>query len=196
MKMAKRTKACVLVTAAVAATTMLAVPAASAGDGPTTLQLLDKCNNGTDVCDFHPSGSPNVYRGDYRLAGGATNCTADKITRWVEWSSTEHTTNSVGIQMSAEAGAGKAFKLGFEASYGHEWGWASTKTDRVQAEISPNRAINVFSAPMKQTVRGTYELHFSNPYYGHYIWYVNDVEVTGPASDSWDTRAEQADASC
>lgn len=168
----------------------------SAQGGPTIRELLDKCKNGADYCTFHPSGSPNVYRGDYRLAGGATNCSWDKITRWVEWSASEHTTNSIGVEMSAEGGIGEVFKVSFKASYGREWGWSSTKTDKVQAEVSPRRAINVFSAPMKQTVRGTYELHFGYKYYGHYYWYVRNVEVTGPADDSWDTRVEGANANC
>lgn len=168
----------------------------SAQGGPTVRELLEKCNHGTDYCGFHPRGDLNVYRGEYRLAGGATNCTPDRVSRWIDWSSSEYTMNNVGIEMSAEGGFGAAFKVGFRVSYNREWGWSTTKADRVIAEISPYRAVNVQTAPMKQTVSGDYELHFGYKYYGHYYWYVYNVQVTGPANDSWDIRVDPADANC
>lgn len=187
-----------LIAAATSAVAMalLIAPAAHADDGPTVRELLEKCGNGADFCEFRPTGEPDVHRGEYKLAGGATNCTPDKITRWVEWSASQHTTNSVGMEMSAEFGIGEAFKVGYKASFGQEWGWSSTKTDKVQAEVGPHRAISVHSAPLKETVRGTYELHFGDRFHGHYYWYVHNVEVTGPASDAWDTRVEPANADC
>jgi hypothetical protein len=181
----------------VGAALLSAPPAgASPADDPTSRELLEKCNHGTDSCVFHPEGAPTVFRGAYRLAGGATNCTQDNIKRSVQWSATEHTTNNIGLEMTAGGGFGAAFSASFTTSFGHEWGWSSTKTDTVEAEIGPHRAINVSSAPMDQTIRGKYELRFPNRFRGHYIWYVNGVEVTGPADDAWDARVEPANAAC
>lgn len=54
---------------------------AVADDQPTTQQLLQQCEQRkTDYCEFHPEGSPVVYRAGYRLAGGATNCGSAKQT--------------------------------------------------------------------------------------------------------------------
>ncbi|MFE0022758.1 hypothetical protein [Amycolatopsis sp. NPDC059021] len=185
--------------AAVAATAAApGIAAASTQDEPTVRQLLDQCNQGrTDVCDFHPSGSPQVYRGQYQLAGGATNCSGSNSTRVIRWESSQSTTNSIGVEISANVKIGKSFELGFKASYGHEWTWSSTKADEIRQDVGPRQAVNIYAAPMRTKVRGTYELHFGSPYYGHYYWYVNNVEIDGPDSNpAWDTRAESTNANC
>ncbi|WP_229698671.1 hypothetical protein [Wenjunlia tyrosinilytica] len=171
--------------------------ALAAESSPGVRALLEACGHKTDVCDFHPEGSPTVYTGARELAGSATNCTDDKMTRWIEWSTLQTTKNSVGLEMSAEAGFGEVFKVGFKVAYNREWGWEKGKTDRMLQELSPKRAVNIFVAPVRQSVRGTYELHFGYRYYGHYYWYVRNVEVNGPAdSGAINLITEKTPANC
>lgn len=183
-----------VVTVAVAAVS--APAAAYAEDQPTVTELLNMCDS-VDYCEFHPSGPPVDFRGEYQLAGGAVNCTPSNQTRVIRWESTSSTTNTVGVEISASTKLGKAFEAGVKVSYSYAWTWSSTKADELRQDVGPYSAINVYAGPMKTKVRGTYELHFPYKYRGHYYWYVDNVEVEGPANNTaWDTRTEARPASC
>ncbi len=177
----------------------LLIPAtASAAEGPTVRQLLEQCEHGrTDLCEFHPSGSPEVYRGTYELAGGAQNCSEGTSTRVIRWESSQTTTNSVGVTISAGATLGEIFEASYEMSFNREWSWTTTKADEIRHELGPYQAVDIFAAPMRQKVRGTYEMHFGDPYYGHYYWYVHDVVIDGPAPHpAWDVRVNGTTPVC
>ncbi|MET7935156.1 hypothetical protein [Streptomyces sp. NPDC005322] len=47
--------------------------------------------------------------------------------------------------------------------------------------------------PRTQSVKGTYELHFPDRFYGHYIWYV-PFEATGPTPDAPSTKTQHTRA--
>ncbi|PXY32803.1 hypothetical protein BAY60_07870 [Prauserella muralis] len=188
-----------MLTGAAAIVGALAMPGvASAADEPTVRQLLEECEQGrTDVCEFHPSGSPEVYRGSYELAGGAQNCSEGTSTRVIRWESSQTTTNSVGVTISAGVTLGEVFEAGYEASFSQEWSWTTTKADEIRHELGPHQAVDIFAAPMRERVTGTYEMHFGDPYYGHYYWYVHDVVVDGPASQpAWDVKVESTTPDC
>ena len=53
-------------------------------------------------------------------------------------------------------------------------------------DTEPNQVGTVERAAQMQKVKGTYELHFEDKFYDHYIWYV-PMEVTGPAEDQQST---------
>ncbi|PRX43958.1 hypothetical protein B0I33_113124 [Prauserella shujinwangii] len=197
MGRAKRTTA-VLTAAAAMLGGLLAPGVANAEEGPTIRQLLEQCEQGrTDLCEFHPAGPPEVYRGSYELAGGARNCSAGTSTRVIRWESSQTTTNSVGVTISAGATLGEIFETSYEVSFSQEWSWTTTKADEIRHELGPYQAVDIFAAPMRQKVRGTYEMHFGDPYYGHYYWYVHDVVVDGPASQpAWDVKVEETDPRC
>ncbi|SFB31129.1 hypothetical protein SAMN05216266_10846 [Amycolatopsis marina] len=184
--------------AALAAGAMLSPGVAAAEDQPTVRQLLEQCEQGrTDVCEFHPSGSPEVYRGSYQLAGGSQNCSPGKSTRVIRWESSQTTTNSVGVTISAKATLGEVFEVGFETSYQREWSWTTSKADEIRHELGPYQAVDIFAAPMRQKVRGTYEMHFGDRYYGHYYWYVHNVVIDGPDSNpAWDVKVQETSTDC
>ena len=48
--------------AATAAAGLLIAPPASAAEEPTARELLEKCDNGTDSCVFHPEGERGNQR--------------------------------------------------------------------------------------------------------------------------------------
>lgn len=187
-----------LSTVAIAALGLFAPGVAAAEEQPTIRQLLEQCEQGkTDLCEFHPSGEPRVHRGAYHLAGGAQNCSQGTSTRIIRWESTQSTTNTVGVTINANATLGEVFEVGFETSYQREWTWSTTKSDEIRHELGPNQAVNIYAAPMRQTVVGTYEMHFGDPYYGHYYWYVHNVEIDGPRADpAWDTKVEGITPNC
>ncbi|WP_043569397.1 hypothetical protein [Actinopolyspora erythraea] len=187
-----------LSTAALAVTGLVAPAGATTEAEPTVRQLLEQCENGnTDLCEFHPSGPPEDYRGSYDLVGGATNCSGGTSTRIIRWESTRSTSTNVSVTISANATLGEVFEVGFETSYERQWSWSTTKSDEIRHELGPNQAVNIYAAPMRQKVTGTYELHFGDPYYGHYYWYVNDVTVDGPSDNpAWETRVESKPANC
>jgi hypothetical protein len=54
-----------------------------------------------------------------------------------------------------------------------------------------------FAAPTRQKVRGRYEMHFGDPYHGHYYSYVHNVVVDEPGSNpAWDIKAQEASTDC
>ena len=168
------------------------VPAATADheDPPTTRELLEKCNNGTDSCEFHPDGQPEYATGEKHQVGDPVfNCT-DGLQRFsVEWSDTTSQSNSAGLSMTTEAGFGKAFKISYEQTYQHTWEESHTTTQTTNVDTKPHQVGSVERAPQMQKVKGTYELRFPDKFHGHYIWYV-PMEVTGPAPDSSDAISQ------
>ncbi|WP_051070131.1 hypothetical protein [Actinopolyspora halophila] len=197
MKLRKRA-ATVLGASAVVLAGLVTPGTAAAADEPTVRQLLEQCEQGnTDLCEFHPSGPPESYRGADELVGGAANCSEGTSTRIISWESTQTTTNSVGVTISASSTLGEVFEVGFETSYQREWSWSTSKSDEIRHELGPGQAVEIHAAPMREKVTGTYEMHFGDPYYGHYYWYVHNVTVDGPAQDqAWFTRVEEVDANC
>lgn len=168
---------------------------ARAADGPSVQELLGKCDRGeVNSCDFHPSGQENIQSGEEKFAGSGDNCSESVVTRNIQWSSTEGETNSVGVTIGASYGLKDAFEVSISTTYGHEWTWSKTQTDTVGVTLQPGQTAEVFVASDRSTVNGTYELHFEDPYYDHYIWYVNDVSVSAPTFNTpWHTRVETGD---
>ncbi|GAB3294798.1 hypothetical protein [Parasphingorhabdus pacifica] len=175
---------------AVAATLMF-VPTASAAEEPTARELLEKCDNGTDSCVFHPEGAPEYFQNSSEQVGSPVfNCTELSQRMAVSWSDTTSESNSLGLSM--ETSFGEVFKVSFKASYGHEWTESHTESQTTYLEVSPGDVGRVFHGPRMQRVRGTYELHFGDPFRGHYIWYV-PMEVTGPANDQASTVVQSTE---
>ncbi|QUH05175.1 hypothetical protein HUO13_34300 [Saccharopolyspora erythraea] len=157
---------------------------AGAEDGPTVRELLEKCDNGTDSCVFHPQGEPEYFTGEAHQVGDPVyNCTSSQQRSSVNWSDTTSQSNSVGLSMTTEAGFGKVFAVSYEQAYEHKWEESHTEAQTTFVDTNPNQVGWVQRAPQMQKVKGTYELHFPDKFHDHYIWYV-DLEVTGPAPDS------------
>jgi hypothetical protein len=132
--MISRIAATVLATAGL----MFAGPPANAAGTPTARELLDKCDNGTDVCDFHPAGPPAEYTDAGHQVGEATyNCTGDLQRSTVNWSDTTGESNSFGVSLSAEYGFSAVFKVSIEVSYQHTWESSHTEGQATNVDVRP-----------------------------------------------------------
>ena len=181
--MSNRRSCAVLASACSLAAVAFASPAAAAEE-PTTRELLEKCDNGTYSCVFHPEGEPEYYTDEAKTVGDPVyNCTDGLQRSAVEWSDTTSQSNSVGLSMTTEDGFGKAFAVSYEQTYEHTWEESHTESQTTNVDTRPAEVGWVERAPQMQKVKGTYELHFEDKFYDHYIWYV-PMEVTGPAEDS------------
>ncbi|MCF6521587.1 hypothetical protein [Streptomyces sp. JJ36] len=168
----------------------LAPTSAQAADTPTARELLMKCDNGTDVCVFHPDGPPEVFMGPSHQVGDAVyNCTPDNQRSAVGWSDTTGETNSIGVSLSAEYGFAEVFKVTVETSYEHTWSSSHTESETTYIDVRPGHVGWVTREAQMQRVNGTYELHFPDRYYGHYYWYV-DFQATGPMPDAPSTKTQ------
>ena len=157
---------------------------AYAEDGPTARELLDKCDNGTDVCEFHPSGPPEKFRGDVNQVGDTVyNCTSDLQRSTVKWSETTTESNSFGVSLSAESGFADVFKVSIETSYETTWESSSTFGQDDSIDVKPGEKGWVERSTEMQRVKGQYEMHFPDPFYDHYIWY-QDFDAVGPVKDA------------
>ncbi|MDA2815138.1 hypothetical protein O4J56_31140 [Nocardiopsis sp. RSe5-2] len=180
----RTTIACGSAAAALALTAGLAAPAhADHEDTPTSRQLLELCNNGTDVCVFHPEGPVREHQAARHVVGSPVyNCTDREQWMTVGWSDTTSESNSVGLSLGGGYKFGEVFQVSFEATYGHEWKNSHTESQTTTVIAAPGEVGRVYVGPRMQTVNGTYELHFPDRYYGHYYWYV-PFEATGPTAD-------------
>ncbi|MFI8849090.1 hypothetical protein [Streptomyces sp. 891-h] len=177
-----------LVTAGSAA---LAPGVAQADDNPPTVrELLDKCDNGTDVCVFHPDGPPRDSMGEaHQVGDSAYNCTKDLQRSTVGWSDTTSESNSVGVSLSAEYGFAEVFKVSIETNYSHTWESSHTESAQTNIDVRPGEVGWVTREAQLQTVSGKYEMHFPDRFHGHYIWYV-PFEATGPKPDAPSTKTQ------
>jgi hypothetical protein len=166
------------------AATTLTASSAYAADRPTGRELLDRCNNGTDSCVFHPHGAPETFRGDVHQVGDTVfNCTADLQRSTVKWSETTGESNSFGVSLSAEYGFSDVFKVSIETSYQHTWESSSTVGQDDSIDVKPGEKGWVERSTEMNRVKGQYEMHFPDRYYDHYIWY-QEFEAVGPVKDA------------
>ncbi|MFJ4920404.1 hypothetical protein [Streptomyces sp. NPDC088725] len=193
--MNRRVRLSILLAAAMTATSAALVPTtASAEETPTVRELLDKCDNGTDLCVFHPDAAPEVSMGEaHQVGDSAYNCTADLQRSTVGWSDTTGESNSVGVSLSAEYGFAEVFKVSIQTNYSHSWESSHTETDQTNVDVRPGEVGWVTREAQMQHVTGTYEMHFGDPYYGHYYWYV-PFDATGPLPDAPSTKTQHTRA--
>ena len=158
---------------ATALTPASASAAQTADDQPTTRELLEQCDNGTDKCVFHPAGAPVESMGEAHQVGDmAFNCTTEKQRSSVQWSDTTGETNTVGVSMKAQYGFTKLFSVTIEASYSHSWSSEHTETEQTNVEVPAGEVGWITREAAMEEVNGTYEMHFEDKFYGHHIWYV------------------------
>ncbi|NLU74834.1 DUF4148 domain-containing protein [Streptomyces sp. HNM0575] len=191
--MNRRKKLSMLVVAITTAGATAMTPLAAQADDaeqPTTRELLDQCDNGTDKCVFHPSGQPVDSMGDaHQVGDSAFNCTKDLQRSTVGWSDTTGETNTVGVSMKAQYGFTKLFSVTIEASYSHAWESSHTEQQQTNVEVKPNEVGWITREAAMQEVNGTYEMHFEDEFYGHRIWYV-PFTAKGPKADAPSTKTQ------
>ncbi|WP_020667292.1 hypothetical protein [Amycolatopsis nigrescens] len=162
----------------------LAAPSAQAADGPTGRELLDKCDQGTDSCVFHPAGPPELFLGDVHQVGDTSyNCTGDLQRSTIKWSETTGESNSFGVSLTAEYGFSEVFKVSIQTSYEHTWETSSTFGQDENVDVRPGEKGWVERSTEMYRTKGQYEMHFPDRFYDHYIWY-QDFEAVGPKADA------------
>ncbi|WP_107374460.1 DUF4148 domain-containing protein [Streptomyces abyssalis] len=191
--MNRRKKLSMLVVAlATLGATAMTPSAAQADDEeqPTTRELLEQCDNGTDKCVFHPSGAPVDSMGEpHQVGDSAFNCTKDLQRSTVGWSDTTGETNTVGVSMKAQYGFTKLFSVTIEASYSHSWESSHTEQEQTNVEVKPGEVGWITREAAMEEVNGTYEMHFEDKFYGHHIWYV-PFTAKGPKADAPSTKTQ------
>jgi hypothetical protein len=190
--MNRRKKLSMLVVAITTVGATALTPSAAQADEeqPTTRELLEKCNDGTDKCVFHPSGAPVDSMGEpHQVGDSAFNCTKDLQRSTVGWSDTTGETNTVGFSMSAEYGFTELFKVTITASYEHSWQSSHTEEQQTNVEVKPGEVGWITREAAMEEVNGTYEMHFEDKFYGHHIWYV-PFTAKGPKADAPSTKTQ------
>ncbi|MCK1797061.1 hypothetical protein MTQ01_13745 [Streptomyces sp. XM4193] len=199
--MAKRSSLTVLLAAAATTAGLVLMPGAAQAadardheDPPTSRELLDKCDNGTNKCMFHPDSPPEFFKGDgHQVGDSAFNCTPDNQTSSVTWSDTTTETTSLGISLSVEAGYADVFKTTLQTSYEQSWSSSHTESETTNLTVRPGDVGTINRAPEMQRVKGTYELHFEDRFHGHYYWYV-PFEATGPVPEGTSSKTQHTRA--
>ncbi|MDQ1290047.1 MAG: hypothetical protein QG622_3613 [Actinomycetota bacterium] len=191
MRLTTRTVAAAAVAVAtMAGTTVLAGKALAEEQPPTSMELLMKCRNGADFCEFHAEGGPTVFAGDRHQIGTTLfNCGPGASTKQVTWIDGTSETNSLGVSLitatDTELGFFSVFKTEYEVSYGHKWGTSESTNRTTDVKVDAGQKAWLTRATPMQRIPGKYELHFGSKFHGHYYWYV-PFTMTGPAPEAKD----------
>jgi hypothetical protein len=174
---------------------------ARADDAPTSVELLQQCNSGTDYCVFHPDSGPEILVGDSHQVGTVLfNCGPGSATKSVSWTDNSAERSSVGISfVHAEenglAGGLGVFKSEFEVTYGHRWGTSDATTRATDVKVEPGDKGWLERAAPMQRISGTYELHFGSKFHGHYYWYIPfTITAEAPAATNVEVVSQREQA--
>jgi len=164
---------------------VLPASSASAEETPTSRELLDLCDNGTDVCVFHPDGAEEeqVEQRDL-VVDNAINCSGVNQQTMAGWTDTKGESNSLSIEVKAEMKWGPVYTSSVTASYGHDWNWSHSQGGQSLVTIAPGKAASLTRSTRVVTVDGQFELHFGDKYKGHYYWYVPFTSTTTVSADN------------
>jgi hypothetical protein len=151
---------------------------AAAADGPTVSQLLAKCNNGTDRCVFHVNSVEKYLGPEKQVSPSIKNCTSVNQSYQKTWtdSTSTGTTTTEAVSIS---GAFGAFTAGYTKSTGKSWEYEHTESHSSTVWVAPWKTAYLAHQTPKVKTRGYYQLNFGKRFYGHYVWYVNDITITG-----------------
>ena len=158
---------------------------------PTSIELLQKCDDGTDSCIFHVEGAAEDFWATADVVGQTANCTTDPQDASVTWTTSSFSSNSIGSSLKVIAGATKQFMIGFKIAYSHEWTDTTTDSDTTKITIPAGYMGRVYHARQMESVHGQYELHFGSRFDGHYYWYV-PMTMTSPKTGSTDQVTTQS----
>jgi hypothetical protein len=171
----------VALTVIVAGLTAALGSAALADTTPTSIELLEKCDNGADDCVFHVTGPAERFWQVTQAVGQTANCTSSTQESSISWSKSTFSANSIGTSLKVIVGASKAFLNGFKIAYSHEWMESTTDSDTTKMAIPAWSLGRVYHSRQMERVTGEFELHFGKRFYDHYYWYVPMTE-TSPAT--------------
>ncbi|MFC4465974.1 hypothetical protein ACFPH6_15815 [Streptomyces xiangluensis] len=186
MSSVRKKVAAVLGSAITLAALVVATPGTAVADHeeqPTVAQLLEQCNNGTDRCEFHVESVEKYLGPEQRVTSDAYNCTSVNQNISKTWSDTT-TTGTSTTQTIEFGGAFEAFTAGFSSATGKTWEKSHTETHTESLWIGPRKKGWLTHRAHMVKSHGYYQLNFGDRYYGHYVWYVNDVTMTGIDPDN------------
>ena len=193
------TTACTVLTAG--ALCVPAVPAFADDEPPTTRDLLAACGTKTDVCVFHPEGEEQLHDAERTVVvADVRNCSTVDQNETRRWTNSHGESNSVGVEVKAEAKFAEVFSTSVTTKYGHEWKWEKSTTEESRLTVAPGKVGQLTQVAQARTVKGTYELHFGDRFHGHYYWYVpfesTTVLDTGAVEYSDRDLTEEERSSC
>ncbi|WP_328834736.1 hypothetical protein [Streptomyces europaeiscabiei] len=157
---------------------LLGAPQASADDTPSSRELLEACD-WADLCEFHPQSYWTYTGPEHQVGATAFNCASQTNQHRIDWADTTGSTNSLGMSIGVSAKFWGAFEASVEATYRHDWTNSHTDTESNQVNIPAGFKGWLERGTAKQQATGWYEIHFSERFYGHYVWYVPDYKSDG-----------------
>ena len=164
-------------------TTLAAAPSAFADGNPSTADLLGACS-WADYCQFHADNYEGYTGPAHQVGTTAFNCANVTDSQTMTWSDETSSSNSVGVNITAGAKFEEVFEFEVQTTYSHTWTTYNT-TSQSDTENIPSKYVGwIERGTPKQKAEGWYELHFSKPYYGHYIWYIENYTESGYNADN------------
>jgi hypothetical protein len=162
---------------------LIAAPQASAASSPTTADLLSACA-WASYCAFNADNYWTYIGPAHQVGSTIYNCASSTNYESVSWSDTTGSANSVGVAISATAIFEEVFEVEIQTSYQHTWTVSHTDSQTDTEYVRPKYTGWMMRGTSKQEATGWYEIHFNKPYYGHYVWYVENYTESGFNADN------------
>lgn len=200
------------IAAVLASSAIVFASPASADDGLSREQLVNDCAGRMERVSV-PQTTPQSVPID-KPARELDGCTFEQSEEWNEWNwrdTGETVTNcSPGVTQPIQhrsdsseswtAGWNIGGDVGFDAgklkgglNAGYNWSNTTGRTNSNTITVSPGRKGSLTAGAEIHHAKGRIRVNYSSPAEGHYIWYINDVEVSTPTGR---TEVGQEDKSC
>ncbi|WFE47715.1 hypothetical protein [Verrucosispora sp. WMMD1129] len=153
-------------------------------DAPTRDELLTRCDQHPDDCEFQVESELVQTPGEYEYQDRLANCSNSDSSLELSWNRTVGGSISMGLSVSVTATAGvpgaAAIESSVTAEFGTTWQWSGSRTKTVATTVRPNDWAQLVVSPLMQTVSGKYIVTFDQPVHGLTSWEIWDVEAERP----------------
>lgn len=166
---------------------------------PSRRQLVQDCNAmaRSGGCVFQPTSKTEIYRG-WAHVGSTVNCSSVTQQRSVAWTATDSTVDKASVEVGVTVGTDFLAKaeVSIKTTFGTEWTVTRTITDTGVTNVPPGKQENLWRSAKAASVSGRWQVRYSSPVGGHYLWYFDDVVEMPTTATAGNMAWTEQGASC
>lgn len=151
---------------------------------PTAQNIRNECEGGWGRCTYTIKSKEEYWGPTYKVSPDHLwNCTNNLSQLALPWSQTTSTSHTLTGGITFGPKIKDIFDLQFNFQYGYSWSNSNTTGQISTLSVSPGYVGWWARRQLMRRVTGEYVTHFTEPHWGHYVWYLPHTAV-GPASTS------------
>lgn len=148
-------------------------------EGPSAKEVIEMCGLQSSICTF-PGAEVTEFNEAYHEVKRVEHCSDLYGETEVNWSETRGGVISLGVEVTAAAEFSAAslatLSAGITASFGREWNWSKTVSDKTTIKLEPWSWATFERSPRMQRVKGMINVRTANSHYGRSSWGVNEFD--------------------